>query len=75
MAFTNNSKLRPIVVKAIVESTSPEAEKSLAWTQINLLEKRMSQLDADIKYVISERERVRKLCNNLLDNFPEQDDL
>jgi len=72
MAFTHN-KLRPIVVKAITEY-SPEAEKSVAFTTIVLLERRMEQLDAIINAAEMEKYRIRKLRKNLLDHFPESDD-
>lgn len=74
MAFTNN-KVRPVVVKAIVESVSPEAEKSLARLSIDLLGKRLAQLDADIAYAQREKQKVLKLRNDLLDNFPEREAL
>ena len=74
MAFTNN-KVRPVVVKAIVELVSPEAEKSLARLSIDLLGKRLAQLDADIAYAQREKQKVLKLRNDLLDNFPEREAL
>lgn len=75
MAFTNNNKLRPIVVKAIAESSSPEAEKSIAWITISRLEQRLEQLDVVIRHAQEDRARVQKMRNDLLDNFPEGDEL
>lgn len=74
MAFTNNNKLRPIVVKAIAESASPEAEKSLAWITIYRLGQRLEQLDVVIRNAQQDQARVQKIRNDLLDNFPEGDE-
>lgn len=74
MAFTNNNKLRPIVIKAIAESSAPDADRSVAWNTIILLGKRLDQLDADIRFAQKEKQRVLKLRSNLLDTFPEGDE-
>lgn len=70
-----NNKIKPVVIKALKRADHPEAEKSLAWTTITLLGKRINQLDAEIQHAETERQRVRKIRDSLLDNFPEPDDL
>ena len=74
MTLTNIDKLKPVVIKALVNSSKPEAKKSLAMTTITLLNKRIDQLDAEISYAEAERYLVRKILKELLDNFPESDE-
>lgn len=64
-----------LVIKAIAQSNNPEAKRSLTWTMIELLNKRLSQIESDIKYSQEQHRRVVEMRNNLLDNFPEGDEL
>jgi hypothetical protein len=75
MASPSNNRLRPTVTKAIAQSNNPEAKKSLAYIQILLLNKRLAQLEVDRRNAEKDIVRVTELRNQLLDSFPEMEDL